>query len=79
MLAASGITATRTRPRSPQANAYAERWLRTLRHELLDRTIISNEHQLKQLLEKYIEHYNTHQRPTSMTKTVRLGAHALRI
>jgi putative transposase len=36
----SGITAIRTPPRSPQANAYAERWVRTLRHELLDRTII---------------------------------------
>jgi len=28
------------------ANAYAERWVRTLRHELLDRTIIWNEQHL---------------------------------
>jgi putative transposase len=47
VLAASGITAIRTPPRSPQANAFAERWVRTLRHELLDRTIIWNEHQLR--------------------------------
>ena len=60
VLAASGITAIRIPPRSPQTNAFAERWVRTLRHELLDRTIIWNEHQLKQLLEKYIEHYNNH-------------------
>jgi putative transposase len=59
VLAGSGITAIRTPPRSPQANAYAERWVRTLRHELLDRTIIWNEHQLKRLLGEYIEHYNT--------------------
>ena len=58
-LAGSGITAIRT-PRSPQANAYAERWVRTLRHELLDRTIIWNEHQLQQLLAEYREHYNSH-------------------
>ncbi len=60
VLAGSGITAIRTPPRSPQANAYAERWVRTLRHELLDRTIIWNEHQLRHLLEKYVEHYNSH-------------------
>ena len=36
----AGITAIRIPPRSPQASAFAERWVRTLRHELLDRTII---------------------------------------
>jgi putative transposase len=60
VLAGSGITAIRTPPRSPQANAFAERWVRTLRHELLDRTIIWNEHQLRALLVEYVEHYNTH-------------------
>ena len=40
VLAGSGITAKRIPPRAPQANAYTERWVRTLRHELLDRTII---------------------------------------
>lgn len=60
VLAGSGITAIRTPPRSPQANALAERWVRTLRHELLDRTIIWNEPQLRVLLEEYVEHYNNH-------------------
>jgi putative transposase len=59
-LAGSGINAIRTPPRSPQANAYAERWVRTLRHELLDRTIIWNAPQLRSLLEEYVEHYNSH-------------------
>ena len=60
VLAGSGITAKRIPPRAPQANAYTERWVRTLRHELLDRTIILNEHQLRALLVEYIEHYNSH-------------------
>lgn len=60
VLAGSGIAAIRIPPTSPQANAFAERWVRTLRHELLDRTIIWNETQLRRLLCEYIEHYNTH-------------------
>jgi putative transposase len=60
VFAADGITAITTPPRAPMANAYAERWVRTLRHELLDRTIIWNERQLRALLVDYIDHYNQH-------------------
>ena len=60
VLAGSGITAIRIPPRTPQANAFAERWVRTLRHELLDRTIIWNERQLHALLVEYVDHYNNH-------------------
>ncbi len=60
VLAGSGITTIRIPPRSPRANAYAERWVRTLRHELLDRTIIWNEKQLRALVVDYIDHYNQH-------------------
>ena len=44
VLAGAAITAIRILPRSPQTKAYAERWVRTLHHELLDQTIIWNEH-----------------------------------
>lgn len=57
---ADGMSAITTPPRAPMANAYAERWVRTLRHELLDRTIIWNERQLRGLLVGYIDHYNQH-------------------
>ncbi len=57
---ADGITAITTPPRAPMANAYAERWVRTLRHELVDRTIIWNERQLRTLLLDYVDHYNQH-------------------
>ncbi len=56
----SGIEPITTPPRAPIANAYAERWVRTLRHGLLDRTIIWNERQLRRLLTDHIDHYNTH-------------------
>ena len=46
--------------RTPVANAFAERWIGTLRRELLDRTIIWNRRQLNNLVVDYIDHYNTH-------------------
>ncbi len=55
-----GARTITTPPGAPQANAFAERWVRSVRHELLDRTIIWNQPQLRRLLDDYIEHYNTH-------------------
>ena len=56
----TGTTIIRTPVRTPVANAYAERWVGTVRRELLDRTLIWNLRQLEQLLNNYVEHYNTH-------------------
>ena len=55
-----GATITRTPTRTPVANAYAERWIGSVRRELLDRTLVWNRRQLGQLLHDYVEHYNTH-------------------
>jgi putative transposase len=55
-----GTRVIRTPPYTPVANAYAERWVGTVRRELCDRTLIWNHHQLQQLLHEYIEHYNAH-------------------
>jgi hypothetical protein len=46
--------------RTPVANAFAERWIGSIRRELLDRTIIWNQHQLERLVADYINHYNMH-------------------
>ena len=55
-----GATIIRTPPYTPVANAYAERWVGTVRRELLDRTLVWNRRQLRQLLRDFVEHYNTH-------------------
>ena len=55
-----GLKILRTPVRVPVANAFAERWVGTLRRELLDRTIIWNQRQLQRLVIDYIDHYNTH-------------------
>ena len=49
-----------TPPGAPKANAFAERWVRSVRHELLDRTLVWNQRQLRRLLTNYIAHYNGH-------------------
>ena len=55
-----GLKILRIPVRVPVANAFAERWIGTLRRELLDRTIIWNQRQLQRLVIDYIDHYNAH-------------------
>ncbi|MCP3855398.1 MAG: transposase family protein, partial [Actinomycetia bacterium] len=55
-----GLKNLKTPIRTPVANAFAERWIGTLRRELPDRTIIWNQRQLERLVIDYIGHYNTH-------------------
>jgi putative transposase len=46
--------------RAPRANAYAERWVRTVRTECLDWLLIIGRHHLEQVLRAYVGHYNQH-------------------
>ncbi len=55
-----GIRAIRTPVRAPNANAYVERWIGTIRRECLDWLLIVNRHHLERVLPLYIEHYNAH-------------------
>lgn len=55
-----GFKILKTPARTPVANTYAERWIGSIRRELLDRTIIWNRRQLERLVVDYIEHYNQH-------------------
>jgi putative transposase len=45
---------------APNANAYAERWIRTVRTECLDWLLIMGRGHLEQVLRVYVEHYNRH-------------------
>jgi putative transposase len=46
--------------RAPTANAYAERWVGTVRTECLDWLLIVGRGHLEQVLRVYVEHYNRH-------------------
>jgi putative transposase len=43
---------------TPNANAYAERWVGTVRRECLDQLLIVSRQQLVSVLRRYVEHYN---------------------
>ena len=53
-----GTKVIRLPVRSPDLNGYAERWIRSLRQECLDRIIILNEAHLRWVLDEYVRYYN---------------------
>jgi putative transposase len=57
-----GIEIVRTPIQAPNANAYAERWVGSVRRECLDRLLIFGRRQLEHVLRVYIRHFNE-QRP----------------
>jgi putative transposase len=58
VLASTGIEAVKIPPRSPRANAYAERFVLTARTEVTDRMLIFGERHLRTILAQYAAHYN---------------------
>ncbi len=60
VLSAAGIEVVKIPPRSPRANAYAERWVRTVRAECTDRMLIAGPRYLQAVLDEYVAHYNQH-------------------
>ena len=45
-------------PRSPNLNAYAERWVRSVKDEALSRMILFGEASLRHVLNEYVDHYH---------------------
>jgi transposase InsO family protein len=60
VLAGAGIEVVKIPPRSPRANAYAERWVRTVRAEVTDRMLVAGPRHLRAVLDEYVAHYNQH-------------------
>jgi len=57
-LAADGIQIVKTPIQAPNANAFAERWVRTVRQECLDWMLIWGRRHLERVLDEYVRHYN---------------------
>lgn len=66
MFAAAGVETIKIPPRAPRANAYAKRWVRTVRTECLGWTLIWNRQHLHRVLTAYLEHDNNCGRSPSL-------------
>jgi putative transposase len=68
VFASEGIEIIRTPVRAPQANAIAERFVRTARAECLDWLLIVNRRHLERVLRIFVDHYNGHRPHRSLTR-----------
>jgi putative transposase len=59
VLASEGIRCLRLPPRSPNLNAYAERWVRSVKEECLSKLILFGERSLQRALTEFIAHFHS--------------------
>ena len=57
-LAAGGVKCLQLPPRSPNLNAFAERWVRSVKSECLSHLILFGESSLRRALKNFCEHYH---------------------
>ncbi len=58
MLRSGGIGPIRLPPRSPNLNAFAERWVRSIKHECLSKLILFGECSLRRAVTEFVRHYH---------------------
>jgi transposase InsO family protein len=73
VLITEGIQVLTTPVRAPRANAYAERWVGTVRREVLDRMLIVGGRQLRSVLAEYANHDNLHRPHRSLGQAPPVG------
>jgi len=58
LLKDSGVQPVRLPPSSPNLNAFAERFVGSIRRECLDKLVVLGEHHLRQVVFEYVAHYH---------------------
>jgi transposase InsO family protein len=73
-----GVRVIKTPVRAPQANAVAERWVRTVRNDCLDHILVFNRCHLEQVIRDYVAHYNAERPHRSLALAAPAGAPGVR-
>ena len=72
----AGIRAVRTPYRAPNANAYAERFVRSIKEECLSRVIPFGERHLRRTIVEYVAHYHRERNHQGIATALIVGASA---
>ena len=68
-----GINPVRISARNPRENGVAERWVGSVRRDLLDHVIVLNERHLRRLVRSYVEYYLKDRTHLSLAKDAPAG------
>ena len=70
MFISENINVIHTPFQAPQANSFAERWVRSVREECLDHILIVNQNHLRRVSKEYINYYNHHRPHQGIDQTI---------
>jgi transposase InsO family protein len=70
MLQSAGVQSVRLPPRSPNLNAYAERFVRTIKESCLDRMILIGEASLHRAASQFVLHYHAERNPQGLENKI---------
>ena len=76
-LGEAGIRVVQTPFQAPNANAYAERFVRSIKHECLNRVIPFGERHLRRTIAEYVEHYHRERNHQGLENELIEGAPAV--
>jgi transposase InsO family protein len=74
LLRSAGVRVVQTPVRAPNCNAHAERFVRSVKHECLNRLVLIGERHLRHSLREYVSHYHRERNHQGLDNELIIGA-----